>query len=65
MTELKPCFFCGGKAFIRKLYTNYIVDAAHEELKCPLAYHLLSRDTGWVTREAAIHAWNRRVGEDG
>ena len=29
-TYLEPYPFCGGDAFIRKLYSNYFVDAIHD-----------------------------------
>lgn len=57
--ELKPCPFCNGEAFLRKLYTNYIVDAKHDE-NCPMACRPLPYDTHWVVREAACAAWNLR-----
>lgn len=59
MEKLKPCPFCGGEAFIRKLYRNYIIDAKHDD-NCPLDYMVLPYDSCWVTREAAVAAWNRR-----
>lgn len=60
MNKLKCCPFCGGEAFLRHLYTNWIVDAIHAE-NCPLNCRVLPYDTHWVTREAAKYAWNRRV----
>ena len=57
--ELKNCPFCGGEAFVRKLYTNYFVDAKHGE-NCPMCYMCLPYDSRWVTREAAVGAWNMR-----
>ena len=58
--ELKNCPFCGGEAFVRKLYTNYIVDAKHGE-NCPMCYMCLPYDSRWATREAAVAAWNERI----
>lgn len=57
--ELKPCPFCNGEAFLRRLYTNYIIDAKHNE-NCPMSILPLPHDTHWVTREAARAAWNLR-----
>lgn len=57
--ELKKCPFCGGEAFVRRVYRNYIVDAKHVE-NCPMFFMCLPLETYWVTREAAIAAWNRR-----
>jgi len=62
MNELKPCPFCGGEAFMRHLYSNYIVDAKHDD-NCPMIFLSLPKDTHWVTRMAAETAWNRRAGE--
>jgi len=59
MSEIKTCPYCDGKAFVRKLYTNYIVDAVHEE-NCPLSILLIPHDSPWCTKEAAIAAWNKR-----
>ena len=61
--ELKPCPFCGGEAFLRKAYSNYIVDAKHIE-NCPMWIRPLPYDTHWVTREAARAAWNLRRYKD-
>ena len=63
MTELKPCPFCGGEAWL--LHTN---DNHHKpyvqckfgvfkEPKCPLG-HLITWD--YDTEEQAAEAWNRR-----
>ena len=60
MSKLKPCPFCGGEAFIRKLYTNYYVDALHDE-NCPINIRIAPYDSHWVTRSAAEAAWNRRA----
>ena len=59
MYSLAACPFCGKAAFITKTYKNYIVDAIHDE-NCPLFIRPFPYDTHWVTREAAIAAWNRR-----
>lgn len=61
--ELKPCPFCKGEAFLRRLYTNYIIDAKHNE-NCPMQILPLPRDSHWVTRLAAEAAWNRRVQDE-
>jgi len=53
------CPYCGGEAFLRRLYTNYIIDAKHNE-NCPMSILPLPHDTHWVTREAACAAWNLR-----
>ena len=60
MEKLKRCPFCGGEAFLRHLYTNWIVDAKHDD-NCILDYMIVPYDTHWVTREAAKAAWNRRA----
>lgn len=59
MENLKSCPFCGGDAFLRKLYTNWFVDAKHGT-NCVLANMCVPHDTPWVTMEAAIAAWNNR-----
>lgn len=60
--ELKPCPFCGGEAFMRKLYTTYFVDAKHDE-NCPMNVRLNPYESHWVTRLAAEEAWNRRAND--
>lgn len=57
--NLRECPFCGGEAFVRKLYRNYIVDAKHDR-NCPMANMPIPYDTHWVTQLAAEAAWNRR-----
>ena len=58
-SELLPCPFCGGEAFMRSLYKGYIVDAIHTE-NCPLNCRVLPHSARWCTRSAAAWAWNYR-----
>ena len=62
MAELKPCPFCGGRAFIHKsntpLGTFYFAHCGNED--CPIEPKTHSK----YKREHAVEAWNRRV-EDG
>lgn len=58
--QLLPCPFCGGEAFMRRLYKTYIVDAKHDD-NCPLNCRVLPYDALWCTRMAAQAAWNRRA----
>lgn len=60
--NLRECPFCGGEAFVRKLYRNYIVDAKHDR-NCPMANMPIPYDTHWVTQLAAEAAWNRRAND--
>lgn len=58
MLELKPCPFCGGKAWTTPIYrihmekTRYIV-------KCTKCNAIME----YRSQEAVEKAWNRRVGE--
>ena len=60
MAELKPCPFCGGKAFCTNVLPTY---------GCDVMYRVFCEDCNintpskW-TEEKAIEAWNRRE-EDG
>lgn len=55
-TELKPCPFCGGKAYIDKVtddYPNYVVRCC--DCRC---------STRWAQpSDVAAEIWNRRVCE--
>ena len=62
MDKLKSCPFCGGEAFLRPVYRNYIIDAKHDD-NCPMIAMCLPLETHWVTREAAVAAWNRRAND--
>ena len=60
MTELKPCPFCGGEAFVHK-FTIEGTDGFFISVMCRVCY----AQTGNQTKEAhAIEAWNRRA-DDG
>ena len=56
MSELKPCPFCGGEA---TLWKDCLADRP---------WHILCGCGGrvgyFVTKEEAVTAWNRRVGDD-
>lgn len=56
MMELKPCPFCGGKAYITQTLSQtsrFVVGCFGDcFVELPLLYS---------TREDAIEAWNRRV----
>ena len=56
MADLKPCPFCGGKAFIMSYHS--IKDAYCICKSCKV------RMPNSPTRQKAIEAWNRRA-EDG
>lgn len=58
MPKLKPCPFCGGKAYIADLRGGYYVTANHKD-KCVV------RPDTWEASNAPIKkqikAWNRRA----
>ena len=66
MAKLKPCPFCGRKPSKVRSYkgqhiseTFYFVECKAQKSKCGV-----TPKTRWfVTEEAAIEAWNRRVGD--
>ena len=60
MAELKPCPFCGGKAFLTNDLATYGCDVMYRVIceNCNISTPLK-----W-TEEKAIEAWNRRA-EDG
>ena len=55
MSELKPCPFCGGTAKVSLFLGNYCVTCT----ECMGAISPARKQT----KEEAIKAWNRRVGE--
>lgn len=58
MDELKPCPFCGGKAFITTSFGRPYIDAFHTR-KC-----LIKPDTFLISSKSLnrqIKAWNRRA----
>ena len=57
-TELKPCPFCGGKAFI-DIYMRPKEEYRIRCLYCPTRF---GRYAGFNKKEA-IEAWNRRTEE--
>lgn len=64
LEELKPCPFCGGKAFLRKYYYSggepaYYVECGGVKSTCSVMPSTWSYDT----EEEAIEAWNTRKGE--
>lgn len=65
MAELKPCPFCGGEAFIRVIppHKHFLVNMPDYKggafVECVNCSCGIAEDT----KEEAIKAWNRRVGE--
>ena len=62
MNKLKPCPFCGSRAFMRnekgQIGTIHRVYCGNED--CPV-----EPETHWYWRkEEAIEAWNRRATDD-
>lgn len=55
MSELKPCPFCGGKAKTQSFYRDHRVYCRTCNASTMCYYE---------TKEKAIAAWNRRVGDD-
>lgn len=70
MAELKPCPFCGGKAYIEcwemvpfeKQYIQEENDGFYYGITC---MNCDASTGGKLSEEKAIDAWNRRAGEDG
>lgn len=72
MSELKPCPFCGGRNVMATidptmLNGNYYFRISHVRppMECPLVnqFGYWKSSSKYTTREKAIEAWNRRVGE--
>ena len=63
MAELKPCPFCGGKAYIgqtkKTLKKQYCVSC--ENLRCIASLLRNPFVTHFLSMSEAIEAWNRRV----
>ena len=62
MNELKPCPYCGGEANIESYdpYDGYQGDCTVWRVKCIECKAFIQRGT----KDEAIAAWNRRVGEE-
>ena len=61
MTELKPCPFCGGKAWI-DVYSDFEFIRCDHEIGCrvcPDTWEIKK----FVPIKKQIEAWNRREGE--
>lgn len=68
MTELKPCPFCGGEAFIIAGYADAAIAIATCK-ECEAEITVYAEDfenlyDSYAARHKAIEAWNRRT-EDG
>ena len=58
--DLKPCPFCGGKAYTSKWYYGWSVYAWHED-DCFLTEAIT---TSYEVETEAIDAWNRRANDE-
>lgn len=59
MIELKPCPFCGGKAFFSQLYLN--ANDTEESIACTDCSCVFTVDFLKPDRCDLAEAWNRRV----
>ena len=59
MKDIKPCPFCGGKAFLGQYQTNFF--ATLYAVRCE---DCNSVGKSCKTEEEAAEAWNRRVNND-
>lgn len=67
MNDLKPCPICGSEAKLT-VYNTYIASFTRADkyyVCCPKNYHHSRQEDplGFLSKEEAIKAWNRRVGE--
>lgn len=60
MSELKPCPFCGGYAFVQKVKDQYTVHCYHKS-NC---YLVGSRAPRLNIQDVLIKEWNRRVSNE-
>ena len=65
--KLKPCPFCGSKARLVRRKSNGAFDIGCENLDC-YGWNCTEEDCvlckdGYVKKEEAIKAWNRRIEE--
>lgn len=54
MTEIKPCPFCGGEAYVLEGFTLYEVACDYCHCRTPVEY----------SKEKVIELWNRRTSDD-
>ena len=60
MADLKPCPFCGRKAFLNSYPERKGFGAVVECTSCILQMMTVTYDTENEAEQAAISAWNRR-----
>lgn len=58
MPKLKPCPFCGGKAFLIK--SKDFTGRSIYQVYCP-ATTVQAKTTWFDTEKEAVEAWNRRT----
>lgn len=59
MTELKPCPFCGGNAYVIRYGEQFIVNCYHRET----CYLFSVRPSRWNSKDICMTKWNRRTTE--
>ena len=59
MAELKPCPFCGGRAFPTEF--TYSLDPGYVKVWSVDCVNCMSQTAEFVTEKEAIEAWNKRT----
>lgn len=64
MTELKPCPFCGGEAFLEPYRVRKGYEASIQCNQCLCSMSTITYDEEETAIESVVKAWNRRVDND-